>query len=141
MPNFLSSLEKDQKKIFNYKFLIILLILFVTFIIFGFLIGGLFTNSGDELGKDINDSKTAEQSNEYVGSVTYVNPNFYPGDDILYTLKDNKGKEIILLKADDQKLEVVEGLYCVVKGKVKRSEFGDYEYLMVNEVIVENESN
>ena len=45
------------------------------------------------------------------------------------------------LETDHMKLEVAEGHYVTAKGRVYRSDFGDFEYLMVEEVVIENGTN
>ncbi|EKD94947.1 MAG: hypothetical protein ACD_25C00145G0004 [uncultured bacterium] len=69
------------------------------------------------------------------GRVSYTNPEYYPGDEISYVLTDSSGKEISLLKAEDDKLALAEGLNVKVKG-VKMTTRAGTNYLLVKEVII-----
>ena len=53
-------------------------------------------------------------------------------------LADENGNEIILLKSKDQKLVVTEGHTVKALGKVLKTKIGDKEYLMVEEIIIQN---
>ncbi|GIW69400.1 MAG: hypothetical protein KatS3mg101_0147 [Patescibacteria group bacterium] len=80
-----------------------------------------------------------DTSTTFFGKISYVNPDYYPGEEISYVLTDASGKDIVLLKADDDKLSLAEGLTAKVKGKEMVSKAGT-KYLMVKEVII-NASN
>ncbi|KKS31413.1 hypothetical protein A2380_03445 [candidate division WWE3 bacterium RIFOXYB1_FULL_43_24] len=69
------------------------------------------------------------------GRVAYTNPEYYPGDEISYVLTDTSGKELYLLKAEDDKLALAEGLNVKVRG-VKMTTQAGTEYLLVREVII-----
>ncbi len=70
------------------------------------------------------------------GKVTYIDARTYPGENITYYLADNSGKSIILLRANDDKLHVVEGLSVTVKGTVSATADGKSEVLSVDEVTI-----
>ena len=68
----------------------------------------------------------------------YVDPQLYPNDRISYSLVDSSNTEIILLKATDQKLAVVEGLTVVVFGEVQKTSDDTKDVLLVEKVVVKN---
>ncbi|KKS05498.1 hypothetical protein A3K01_00745 [candidate division WWE3 bacterium RIFOXYD1_FULL_43_17] len=69
------------------------------------------------------------------GRVAYTNPEYYPGDEISYALVDASGKEVALLRAEDDKLALAEGLNVKVRGTELRAKSGT-KYLLVEEVII-----
>ena len=69
------------------------------------------------------------------GRVVYTNPEYYPGDEISFVLTDASGKEVSLLRADDDKLALAEGLNVKVRGDEMRTKSGT-KYSMVREVII-----
>jgi len=71
----------------------------------------------------------------------YINPSFYPNDNLSYVLVDRSGKQVILLRAKDQKLSIAEGLYVKVKGVVMKTKDGKNDVLNVSEVIINNATN
>jgi hypothetical protein len=73
----------------------------------------------------------------YKGTVKYIPPETYTGENISYELVDNNRETIILLKSKDDKLEVVENLYVTVKGTRTKTLQGD-PLLIVTEVVVSN---
>ena len=119
-------------------------------VFFGFLLLGVFLGYLTNIVLNINErnqennltgqenSSTNETSIE--GKIKYIDPKLYPVDDISFTLVDNKGKELILLKARDQILSVAENQYVTVYGtKEKTSENKDV--LMVDRVSIKNVAN
>ncbi len=74
----------------------------------------------------------------YEGRITYINPNFYPEDEITYALTSSRGDRVILLKADDDKLTVVEGLNVKVYGTLSRTLDNKEDVLIVSEVVINN---
>ena len=75
---------------------------------------------------------------EAEGRVTYVNPEMYPMDDVSYSLTDNSGKDIYLLKSKDQKLQISEGLSVKVIGVLGKLKDNKTEVLLVEEVIIKS---
>jgi hypothetical protein len=75
------------------------------------------------------------------GIITYLGPDMYAEDNITYTLTDAKGNSIILLKANDQKLSIVEGLRAKVIGTKTKTMDGKNEVLLVKEVVIKNGAN
>src|SRR3990167_1763016 len=84
-------------------------VLFLAFLLLGLLIGYFIEkrlkNNGDAFLNTLN----LREEMSYEGKITYVDPNFYPQDDVKYVLKNSSGKDIVLLSSDDEKLTVVEG--------------------------------
>lgn len=76
----------------------------------------------------------------FEGTVTYIDPRNFPGDEISYYLADSDGKEIVLLRSKDQKLSVVEGLRVRVSGVVEDIE-GSTNVLNVEGVTIKNGAN
>ena len=74
----------------------------------------------------------------YEGQIVYVDPNFYPDEGISYSLVNSKGKDIILLKAHDQKLVVAEGHYAKVFGNLAKTKDGKKDVLIVDKVVITN---
>lgn len=77
----------------------------------------------------------------YEGVITYVNPHFYPEDDISYVLTDRSGEDIILLKASDQILVATEGMYAKVYGNVAKTKDRKSSVLVVERVVINNVPN
>lgn len=145
MPNILSKLNKKDGEESKLRLIVILIVIFIVFTSAGYLIVMAFTpipeQPTDEFPRNVTISNNApEQFNQssHDGFVKYVDPNFYPNEKISFVLNDENGKEIILLKANDQKLQVAEGHFVTAVGEVMPSEFGNYNYLMVEEVIIKN---
>jgi len=89
-----------------------------------------------------NESSISNQSGTvYEGRISYIDPNTYPNDDISYVLLDKGGKQIILLKAQDQKLVVAEGQFAKVTGNIIKTADGKKDVLEVAVVILKNVSN
>jgi len=74
----------------------------------------------------------------YEGKVSYLGGTNL--DNIKYVLTDLLGKDVILLKASDEKLTVVEGLRVKVSGVIGKTKDGK-DYLLVEEVIVNSATN
>ncbi len=84
-------------------------------------------------GNDIEERDTGLIS--YSGRVKYLPPNIYPDEDIRFELVNTGGEKIILLRAIDQKLEVVENLDVVVSGIEEESLEGEKVLLVENVTI------
>jgi len=74
------------------------------------------------------------------GKVSFMGADFYEEEGIEYVLSDSDGKDIILLKAEDEKLSIVEGLFVTVSGQMRKT-FGGEDYLLVEEIIIDNDSD
>src|SRR3989344_3776901 len=120
------------------KLVILLLSLLVVFLTLGILLCQLPTLLN---GKTNTDTKTSETTTtnsqalvERAGKVVYSDPSLFPKDEISYKLIDSDGKLVILLKAGDDKLKVIEGATVRLKGKLQKTTDGS-EVLVVEQVI------
>lgn len=121
------------------RLITLLVTIFVVFLSIGFAVNysiDQFLKSNETEGSSLNQTNVVKKQKEYSGIVSFVDERKYPEDKISYLLKDKKGKQIILLKAKDQKLEVVEGLYVTVTGNLTKTKDQKQEVLLVNEVSV-----
>ena len=78
-----------------------------------------------------------ETGTSYTGTVKYIPPETYTGENISYELVNDNRETIILLKSKDDKLKVVENLHVTVKGTRTKTLQGEL-LLIVTEVIVSN---
>jgi hypothetical protein len=132
---FYDKVEKMSRK----KLIVFVVPLFVLFIVVGFVIGNVIQRplkNNEEAAVTETTEPAPKESTSLKGKVVYVDPNFYPRDDISYYLEDESGSKMILLKADDAKLTVVEGLDVVVFGEMGETENGEEEVLLVEKVVV-----
>jgi hypothetical protein len=124
------------------KLVFTLAILFVLFVFVGIAIGNFISPllRKNEIAENIENTYDIpkKESLQYKGRVTYVDPQFYPQDGISYYLADETGTEIILLKTDDEKLTVVEGLEVIVFGELQKTKEKGEDVLMVEKVVVKN---
>jgi len=121
-----------------------LVFLFVLFVLIGFAVGYVTLQrlNKDEKAQTDTAVVTKEPSlSEYEGKITYINPAFYPDDKISYVLVDASGKDIILLKSNDQKLSIAEGLYVKVRGAKLKTADGKMDVLNVKEVVIKSVTN
>lgn len=120
-----------------------LAIVFIAFLVIGALIGyvtslKLNKNEADSIqGAEV--QTTAPVT--YQGLVTYLGEDMYANDEISYSLTDSRGNDIILLKSNDQKLSIAQGLFVTVVGKKGTTADGKNEVLQVTEVTIKNGSN
>ncbi len=138
MQNLLKNAHDGAEKITGRRLYIMLAVIFVVFMLVGFL-GNYFISQflkSPENGGAGNTTVTEPQKFTYEGLVTYVDPSTYPQDEINYVLNDSTGKRVILLKADDQKLEVSEGLFVKVTGEKQTTVDGNAEVLLVEKVSI-----
>jgi len=142
MPNLLKELYFNAENLKGRKLIYTLSVVFVVFILVGVLVGYFMTPrlSEDEI---IDDDLNPPASSKvyYEGKIEYVNPEFYPNDNVSYSLVDLDGKQIYLLKSTDQKLSIAEGLYVKVSGKISRLKDKKTEVLIVDEIIIKNDSD
>ena len=113
---------------------------FVSFVFIGILIGyyketGL---NGNEAAPNEIISENANEDISYEGIVRYIGEGFYADDGISYVLTDISGNEIILLKATDDKLAIVEGLSVEAVGSLGKTKDGQNEVLFVRELLFKN---
>lgn len=101
-----------------------------------FLIDRLFTDF--EPSTPMNPNPVEEpKENYYEGTIKYIPSTEYPEENINFALLNQEGKRIILLRSEDEKLEVAENLDVKVSGLKTKTEDGE-EVLMVEEVIISN---
>jgi len=117
----------------------LLVIIFVVFIAIGLAVGYVVGTLSPEPEVEVETTGEIPQDS-FEGTVTFIEPFFNPEDDITFVLTDKKGNEIILLKAEDQKLDVSEGHEATVYGKVKKTTTGK-DYLLVDKVVIRNVAN
>lgn len=141
LPN--SQLSKIQG-LKGKKLIIFLLSIFVIFASVGAGVG--FVIVKDDKPAQSADNNTAQdvpinvtQEIMYKGRITFVEPLLYPEDDISFALVNSSSERIILLKAFDQKLEVAEGHFAEVYGKLIKTKNGKEDVLLVNKVVIANQ--
>ncbi|HBY10281.1 hypothetical protein A2473_01665 [candidate division WWE3 bacterium RIFOXYC2_FULL_42_13] len=120
------------------KLITVTIVLSIVFLGIGIFIGylnNLILKKGEISSETVLPPPVADTTIVLEGRVAYTNPEYYPGDEISYVLTDASGKEISLLKAEDDKLALAEGLNVKVRGDEMRTESGT-KYLMVREVII-----
>lgn len=139
--NLLKNLHSSAEELQGKRLLSVLGAVFIVFLIIGISIN-YFTqevlNNNELKNKNSTQEKKIVEDAMEEGTVVYIDPRFYPNDNISYYLADNTGQEIILLKAKDQKLEVAEGLYVKVYGKRAKTIDGNKEVLIVERVAVKS---
>lgn len=121
------------------RLLKLLLIIFAIFIAIGLAVGYVVGTLSPEPKVEVETVGEGPQDS-FEGTITFIEPFFNPDDDITFVLTDKKDNEIILLKAEDQKLEVSEGHEATVFGKVKKTVTGK-DYLLVDKVVIRNVTN
>ena len=120
------------------KLLLIFALVLIVFIPIGIGLGYLTgpklnkdeTGIGDSTGEIVVGSKIFRE-----GTVVYINPNNYPGENISFVLKSSGGQEL-LLKSKDAKLKISEGLSVKVGGVMDKTKDGKQDVLLVEEVII-----
>lgn len=143
MPNKLSELYNAAENIKGKKLVFVLIGILVVFTVLGIVLGNAIPENlnGDETVAS-NDGTDLEvtQSKQFEGKVVYIDPRFYPLEDISFYLEDSSGNELILLNAHDEKLTVVEGLEVIVFGTTSKSmDEPEKEVLLVDRIIVKNQ--
>lgn len=131
------------------KLIIVLAVTFVSFTLIFSLIGisvSYFITRGlkeNEKPKSAGGALISPKSVKtyYEGKITYVNPQLHPLDNVSYALTDSSGKELFLLKADDQKLSIAENFNVKVTGRMEKLSDGKTDVLLVEEVIIKNASD
>lgn len=116
---------------------------FIALILVGVSVGYMFSGSDIKVpGEDNDNGKVvAPETVTYDGVITYIDPRTFPGEEISFYLADAKGKTIILLKSDDKKLEVSQGLYATITGTVGKISSGKEDFLQVERIVIKNASN
>jgi hypothetical protein len=143
MFNLLKDIHNRSEQMSGRKVLTAFILIFVVFLALGIFIGNLINPKlkEDEILKTDGTARQQEKESIYEGRIEYINPSFYPNDNLSYVLSDGSGKQIILLRAKDQKLSIAEGLYVKVRGVVAKTKDGKGDILNVSEVIIKNAAN
>ena len=118
-----------------------LAVIFICFIFAGLLIGYFITPKLNEDEKSITPPVVTQPLKEFQGRVRYTNPAFYPDDKVSYELVDSSGQVIVLLRSDDQKLAIAEGLVVKASGTIVKSKDGKLQILIVKELVIKNAAN
>ena len=141
MPNSLQELYLKIESLKGKKLILFLIPLFLSGILMGIIVGNfmpqLLKTDEDLPEVDIGDV-VIKQGSQFEGKVVYVDPRLYPSDNISYVLEDASGNDVILLKANDQKLAVTEGLTVVIFGDVEKTKDGKEDVLNVDRILVKN---
>jgi len=140
----LDLLKKIHDKAEEYqgrRLLNLLLVVFLSFTLIGMGIGLLIAlprRNSRPVGNGSPTATTPPEEKSYEGRVVYVDPRFYPQDDISYYLEGSDGKMLYLLKADDEKLAVAEGHYVRIFGNITKTADGENEVLLAEKVVIIN---
>jgi hypothetical protein len=119
----------------------LLIVIFAAFLLIGVGSGFLIDRLIDrDIPLDTTENSSADEQDFYEGTVTYIEPLLYAADDISYILVDKQGDDLILLKSKDQKLEVSEGHWVTVYGKVRKT-VAQEDFLLVEKVVIRNVPN
>lgn len=143
MLTLLKDIHNKSEQMSGKKILVLFVIIIVICLPLGIAIGNIIKPklNEDEILTGKENDQTKSEFSYYEGKIEYLNPAFYPGDDISFSLADSGGKQIILLKSKDQKLNIAEGLFVKVKGSVTKTKDGKSDVLIVSEVIIKNATN
>ncbi len=144
MSNLLKNSYDKMEAIKGKRLVYLLLAVFVVFTIIGLSVGYLMSpklNEDETPVQTYSGNLPKQEKTEASGKITYVDPEMYPMDEISYSLTDSSGKDIYLLSAKDNKLEISEGLYVKVVGTLSKLKDGKTPVLLVEEVIINNVSN
>ena len=140
MPNFASDLYLKSENVKGRKLVLVLVLIVISSLLLGILITNITSKllKKDEPPLNNGSGIQIKESNQFEGKVVYVDPIIYPGEDVSYLLEDNEGNEIVLLKADDEKLTVVEGFNVVLFGKLTKSKDKKNDILMVEKIVIKS---
>ncbi len=119
----------------------LLIYIFLGFLIVGLLVGylaGFFIN--EKVSDSVSEVPQIIGEQMYEGTITFLEPSLYPEDRITHVLVDSSGKDIILLRANDQILEVSEGHFAKVYG-IERTTSRNEKVLLVDRVSIRNGTN
>ncbi len=143
MLSLLKNIHNKSEQMSGKKILIMFVVIFVVCLPLGMAIGNLIKPklNEDEIQVIQGGTKLNVKLVSYEGKIEYLNPGFYPDDNVSFSLVDGSGKQIILLRSKDQKLNIAEGLFVKVNGAVTKTKDGKDNVLNVSEVIIKNASN
>ncbi|NMB91315.1 hypothetical protein GYA37_00530 [candidate division WWE3 bacterium] len=146
MLSLLKSFYLKVENLKGKKLITVLILIFILFILVGILIGYLTSNELKESEKMEEPATPTiispkNERSYFEGKIVYVNPEFYPLENVSYALVDSSGKQLFLLKSNDQKLSLAENLNVKVSGRMEKLSDGETNVLFVEEVIIKNASN
>lgn len=114
-------------------------VLAVAFVVTSYYINSqLLKNDKDLQNQTVTTGQQRAAKKSYQGKVAFIDPSFYPEDKISFKLVDASGDKKILLKADDDKLVVVEGLDVELTGSITKTADRREDVLIVEEITVKN---
>lgn len=108
------------------------------FVLISFNINNQLLKTGKDLKENITNPQQRVSAKTYQGKVVFVEPSFYPDDQISFKLVDDFGNKKVLLKAVDDRLVVVEGLNVELSGSLTKTLNKKEDVLIVEEVVVKN---
>lgn len=108
------------------------------FVLISFNINNQLLKTGKDLKENITNPQQRVSTKTYQGKVVFVEPSFYPDDQISFKLVDDFGNKKVLLKAVDDRLVVVEGLNVELSGSLTKTLNKKEDVLIVEEVMVKN---
>ena len=140
MFDLLKNLYIKIESIRGKKLVITLVVIFVVFSLIGLVFGYFIQISLNENELDnaipVRATPTPPEKISFKGKVEYVNPDVYG---VSYVLVDEEGNDVLLLKSDDEKLALSEGLFVTVTGiKVPKAENQKLDLLLVEEIAISN---
>jgi len=141
MPELLQNVNKRAEEYKGKRLAKLLLVIFAVFLAAGLGSGFLIDRFIDkDIPLDTTENGSTEEQEFYEGTVTYIEPMLHAQDGISYILVDKQDNDVILIKAKDQKLEVSEGHWVTVYGKVRKTATQE-DYLLVEKVVIRNAPN
>jgi hypothetical protein len=143
MLNLLKNLYNKAENIRGRKLAILITVVFTLFLALGLIVGyftDLYLKNNESIYVDTMSEKEDEEPvlTTLEGKVIYVNPGFYPDENISFTLTDKDDKELVLLRAKDQILKVAENLNVSVTGVLSTTKDGTKDVLDVEKVTIKN---
>lgn len=138
MENLLKRAHNTAEEYKGRKLLYLLLGIFVVFSLLGFGIGAIIDSNTAPKDAPASTNDSTEEV-YYEGKILYVDPEFYPNDNISYALVNSKNETIILLKGNsstDAKLAVAEGLWGKTYGNVVQTLDGKEDVLIVDRIVL-----
>lgn len=143
MFSLLKKLNENLDSMGFRKLIIVLLNVFVVFLVIGLIAGYIRESTLKQAEPPKLDQSTdfnQNSRNSYEGRVTFIDPLLYKEDNVKFALYDTSDREIILLKAADQKLDLLEGMFVELTGNTVKTKDGQNNILIVSEVTM-NASN
>lgn len=119
------------------RFLVFGLIILIICIVLGIIFYNKLSKLNDYEPK-VNEQLTVSKQDYYEGKISYIGE---LSDNISYALVDGDGKEVALLKSEDSKLKIVEGLKVKVYGNLIKGSNNQKDILVVKEILINNGTN